>query len=143
MPRLIGSIVFDVETDLLFSRRLSFRFHLQPVALQRARSGKFGFYTPKKSVLFKKELVRQLRGQWKEKPLDQALYVECTFKIERPKTVKRVHHTITPDCSNLIKGLEDAFNKILWKDDSYITHLTVIKKYDESNGIDLDVYCLR
>ena len=31
-----------------------------------------------------------------------------------------VHHTAKPDCSNLVKAIEDACNKVLWADDGQV-----------------------
>jgi Holliday junction resolvase RusA-like endonuclease len=145
MLKCTGSIVLDVESDFVFDNKYTFEFHLKPQANERARYSRINnlFYTPKKTALFKKELLRQLQFQWKQEPLEQALYVECIFKLERQKSVRRPHHIVKPDCSNLIKGVEDAFNGHIWKDDSYITGLMILKKYSDTNGIDLNVYTIK
>jgi len=134
--------VFAGEIRFSFIDKHVFTFAIKTQANERARKGKFGFYTPKKTATFKKELVKLLKEQWKDRPLEKALMLACIIKIKKPKSVKRVFPTVKPDCSNLIKGIEDAFNKILWKDDSVITTLLVSKVYSESDGIDLNVYTL-
>lgn len=37
-----------------------------------------------------------------------------------------------PDCSNIVKGIEDALNGMIWKDDAQIVTLIVRKWYSES-----------
>lgn len=40
-----------------------------------------------------------------------------------------IHHTGKPDCSNLVKAIEDACNAVLFHDDSQIVGLAVDKTY--------------
>jgi Holliday junction resolvase RusA-like endonuclease len=108
---------------------------IEPKPLQRHRHftrGKFsGSYDPSKSD---KNKLCLLSAQYApNKPFDCPLMVNYTFGFKRPKnhyrTGKNSHllkksvptyHTQKPDKSNLEKLVEDAFNKLFWKDDSLI-----------------------
>ena len=49
-------------------------------------------------------------------------------------------HKSTPDLSNLIKFIEDAFNNFLWKDDSLIHTLQASKLWSDKDSIVIEVY---
>ena len=62
--------------------------------------------------------------------------LEVNFYIARPQRLYRkkdgegtVPHTSPPDCSNLVKGVEDAMNGVVYIDDCYIWCLIVTKMY--------------
>jgi len=44
-----------------------------------------------------------------------------------------------PDCSNVLKAVEDAMNGIVYLDDKQISDLTVKKRYGERPGVDVVV----
>lgn len=62
-------------------------------------------------------------------PLGGALIVSIAFSFVRPKTVKRILHTVKPDLDNLIKAVTDPMNKIVWNDDAQILKFEVAKNY--------------
>lgn len=108
-------------------------------------------YTPGKTRSFESEL-RDLVSQessWEEGtpnmptlPLGGALGVHTIFYLPRPKSVKRMYPTTRPDGDNFAKGLLDALNGIVWKDDSQIVDLTIAKRYCDGpiGRIELSVY---
>jgi Holliday junction resolvase RusA-like endonuclease len=49
-------------------------------------------------------------------------------------------HTSKPDIDNLIKGLFDSFNKIVWKDDNQVYEVHSIKKYSFNPGIGVEIW---
>ena len=60
-------------------------------------------------------------------PIDFPVVLEIGFRFPRPtfSTWKKKHagvhqHVTRPDLSNLLKGLEDALNGVLWRDDSLV-----------------------
>lgn len=79
----------------------------------------------------KAEAIRQYRG----KPLEGALEVSVAFSFDRPATVTREHPTVRPDIDGLVKGLLDAWNGVLWKDDAQVVKLTLTKEYDIHPGV--------
>lgn len=87
-------------------------------------------YTPEKTRDFE-ALVRDFaqqaaRGEPFDCPVD--LLVEFRFKIPTSYTKWQrdlaaeglLHHTKKPDCSNLVKAIEDACNGVLFKDDGQV-----------------------
>lgn len=59
-----------------------------------------------------------------------------TFTFARPKSVsvkKRAHMTVAPDCSKLVRGVEDAMIGILFRDDSQIVEIHARKVYGATN----------
>lgn len=90
-----------------------------------------GNYTPEKTRNFEalvKDLAHQAMrgGDPLDCPVD--LLVEFRFRIPEawPKWKRDlagqglVHHTKKPDCSNLVKAIEDACNGVLWRDDGQV-----------------------
>ena len=69
------------------------------------------------------------------------LQVDFVFPWRKSEPQKRialgrVPHTSKPDCSNLVKMLEDVMTKLgFWKDDSQIASLTVTKAWGDKVGI--------
>lgn len=59
---------------------------------------------------------------------DLAVVLNFTF-------TNRVHC----DASNLPKGILDALNKVIWKDDRQIKHLSIDVNYDEVDSFTIDV----
>lgn len=54
--------------------------------------------------------------------------------VERP--------TKKPDCSNLVKGIEDAIKGLVYKDDSQIVSLRVEKYYSEEPRAEVIIECI-
>lgn len=60
-----------------------------------------------------------------------AVYVTITFLLPRPKSTpgKVQHHTKKPDLDKLARGSLDAMKGVLWRDDSQVVDLHVLKHY--------------
>ncbi|MFI6317326.1 RusA family crossover junction endodeoxyribonuclease [Nonomuraea sp. NPDC050556] len=53
--------------------------------------------------------------------LDGPLVAEFCFTFTRGRTVKRLHHTVYPDLSKIIRSTEDALTTAhIWKDDARV-----------------------
>lgn len=65
---------------------------------------------------------------------DGAVRLAIVFFLPRPKSLpqKVKHHTKKPDCSKLLRAVEDALTGVLWKDDSQVVQLVVQKAYATS-----------
>ena len=47
--------------------------------------------------------------------------------------------TTKPDTSNVVKGIEDAMNGIVWHDDAQVVITRTLKIYDESPRVEVEV----
>lgn len=115
----------------------------RPQAKQRARQGKNGFYTPKKTVeaenrigtIVKNEIVK--RRFTKKLPLTGPVYLMVDFEFEMPKDwnqdkkykMNGKPHISRPDTDNLVKTVKDALNGIVFIDDAQVYSLEVTKIY--------------
>jgi len=64
-------------------------------------------------------------------PFECPLHVEMDFHFTRPKSVKRLFHTVKPDVDNLVKFVLDNGNGVVWIDDKQIVKITARKCYDK------------
>ncbi len=72
-------------------------------------------------------------GQLYDGPSDHPFMLSCNFRFEIPASWskakryrasnERLAHTQRPDLKNLLASIEDALNKIIWRDDSQIVVL--------------------
>ncbi len=90
-------------------------------------------YMGREGRAIKNSYIKQTKLQWKNKPLvgNLSIYIELYFGT------KRKH-----DIDNYGKILLDSLSGIVYKDDSQIVDMRVIKKYDKNKGrieIDIDV----
>ena len=110
-----------------------------PIAKGRPRVGKFGTYTPTKTVNYENLVQLCYMDQGEGKKLEGALQmvIDLFFPIPKSYSKKRVEaikemkelHTKKPDASNCLKSIEDALNGFAYDDDSQIVELTVRKHY--------------
>ena len=106
----------------------------QPQPLQRHRHGKFGSYLPPKSREYREILQWEAKKQG-AKMLDGAIFLTLLFEFEVPKSLSKKKkqerqgkpHASKPDLDNLVKAVLDAYNGILYADDSQITNLVAYK----------------
>jgi len=114
-------------------------FDLKPIPKARPRVTRTHTYSPKSNVVFKNEVQRIARKQYRYDPLLGALQITAIFTFKRPKTVRRRYHTVRPDCDNLLKGLLDALNGVLYKDDCQVVECYGIKEYGNEDQISIIV----
>ncbi|MGH2663664.1 MAG: RusA family crossover junction endodeoxyribonuclease [Actinomycetota bacterium] len=99
---------------------------IQPVALSRARVTFKGrgasAHNEEKDVQFRKDLQTLWRNaRLVSEPLEDRLLVVMTFQGKsRTPLGQRLNE---PDLTNLLKAVEDAGNKHLWRDDRQIKFL--------------------
>lgn len=103
----------------------------QPRPRITVRAGFANAYTPKDHPIHAYRDAIAL--SWRPRPqLDGPLRLEIELVFTRPKSArKRQWHTVKPDASNVVKGIEDALNGLAWKDDSQVIELVVRKGYGE------------
>lgn len=133
--------------------RIQFTVFGTPVAQGRPRfSSQGGFtraYDPKRSKDFKKyvQLVAAENRQAKllEGPLQLQvkIYKPSLKSFSKKKKVAaeagNLRPITKPDVDNYVKGIKDACNKILWRDDSQVVDMSVSKWYSEIPRIEVAV----
>jgi len=96
---------------------------------------------------WKDSVVYAMKKVYEGELLRGSLRLIVTFCMPRPKNhfgtgnnqgvLKKtapIYHTTRPDCTKLVRSLEDALNKILWVDDSQIAEQRISKIYDQQPG---------
>ncbi len=97
-------------------------------------------YDPERSKKFKNDLKILIKER-KPEILDVPVVLSCKIYIKRPKTVTREFPEVKPDLSNYIKGIEDAMNGLVYKDDSKIIgYRDCAKYYRDCPGISVILY---
>lgn len=98
--------------------------------------------------------IRAVIEAGKHKPVfagPVALVVEFTLK--RPKSHYRADgtlkpgaplpHTVKPDATKLLRGIEDAMAGIMWHDDAQVAAQSVLKGYGDTPGAAVFVYPIK
>jgi Holliday junction resolvase RusA-like endonuclease len=70
--------------------------------------------------------------------------LRATFRFQMPKptsgkAAKRIHPTVRPDVDGLAKGLLDALNGIVYRDDAAVVELRLVKLYGGPPGVEITV----
>ncbi len=112
----------------------------QPVAKGRPRVGKWGAYTPEKTVNYENLVKYSYIDKYKDSEvLKAALGIEIKFYFQIPKSTSKKNRelmlkgeilpTKKPDIDNCIKIITDALNTIAYKDDNQIVVARAYKYY--------------
>ncbi|MED4532338.1 RusA family crossover junction endodeoxyribonuclease [Metabacillus fastidiosus] len=97
-------------------------------------------------LAYKDQIKWIVKQQLKDRKLLMgALEVEISFMMPIPKSwsnVKRQqmvgeYHTKKPDTDNLVKGVFDSLNKLVWQDDNKVAKVTAVKSYGEVPGMEI------
>ena len=103
---------------------------------KRHRHSRWGTYDP--SSKDKKKVVSSIVSQYLEKPIDNAIYLEINFYLQRPKShwnkyslksTAPKYKTTKPDIDNHIKFYMDCMSGICYKDDNQIISLVSSKNW--------------
>jgi Holliday junction resolvase RusA-like endonuclease len=114
------------------------------------RGGFVQTYTDAKTLKYEDAIqfcAKQAMGSSKplEGPVSVYLYIRVSIPASYSKAVKKacleddIKPTKKPDADNTAKVFLDAFNKIVYKDDSQIVDLHVKKVYSAIEGVDVMV----
>ena len=115
----------------------------------KTKRGKVVMYDPKESRDYK-SYVRLIASQHRPKsPLEGQLEVFIKIYRRMPKSITKkrrqaviegIHRPITkPDLTNIAKGIEDALNGIIYKDDSQIVDLHISKYYSDRPRVEVQI----
>ena len=132
---------------------IKFTLYGEPVPAGRpkftVRSGYAIAYTPKKTRNAMSDMRMQSIQYKPDKPLEGAIILTVTIYRSIPKSFSKkkiemaengILRPITrPDVSNYLKGIEDAFNKIMWNDDSQIVRIIAGKYYSDRPRIEIEI----
>lgn len=115
-------------------------------AVRMTQAGKWTSKTAQRYLAYKKLIGLELNKICKT-PTKQPVSIKILFVMPIPPSwskKKRMdaigsYHTSKPDIDNLIKGLFDAANKILWQDDNQVVRCNTTKIYGEKPCIEFEV----
>ncbi|MGJ9460306.1 RusA family crossover junction endodeoxyribonuclease [Oceanobacillus sp. CF4.6] len=130
----------------------------QPIPQGRPRAGKIRYgkkkgstvlYDPKESKEYK-QYVSLIAQQYAPKiPVEAPLSVQMKIYRQIPKSTTKKDRELylsglkrpvtKPDGSNYAKGIEDALNGIIYKDDSQIVDLQVSKYYSDNPRVEIRI----
>ena len=134
--------------------RIEFTIPGQPVGKGRpkfARKGGFvRAYTPEKTASYENLVAMAAHDAMKGKSLilgaadvTVRMYVSVPSSWSKKKIIAALAGEIRPitkpDMDNVVKGIFDAMNGIVWKDDSQVTDCSVIKRYAETPRAEVTV----
>ena len=128
------------------SKSISFTVPGEPVGKQRPRfSRKSGrTYTPEKTVNYETLVRLSYQQQVDAEPFerDKPLALKLEIYQQIPNSVskkkremmigKKILPTKRPDCSNVLKAVEDALNTVAYYDDSQLVKVHVVKYFSEN-----------
>lgn len=121
----------------------------QPVAKGRHRvaviNGRAHAYTPAKTVNYEASVAFAGKGAMVGKDLlEGPLSVTLFAHFMTPKRGKKAgdYHTARPDADNIAKAANDALNGIVWRDDSQVASMQIIKTYADSPQLVIEVRAL-
>jgi Holliday junction resolvase RusA-like endonuclease len=132
---------------------IKFTVYGTPVAQGRPRFSTQGgsprAYDPKKSNDFKK-YVKLVASQHRPESLLEGplqllvkVYKPTLQSFSKKKKVDAesgaLRPVTKPDVDNYVKGIKDACNKVIWKDDSQVVELSASKWYSETPRIEVMV----
>lgn len=125
----------------------------QPIATGRARFANGVTYTPQRTRTWQgiaRTAAAEALGS--APPLAAPLTLDVTFYMPVPQSWPswkreaaiegRIVPAGKPDMDNLLKNVEDAFNKVVWNDDTQVCETIARKRYAESPRTDVCVYTM-
>lgn len=127
-----------------------------PVAKGRPRVGKFGTFTPQKTVYYENLVSYTFTEKYPSfKPLKGELKMNIIAVFEPPKSwsnkkrkealpctddsLSAIGKTTKPDLDNIVKSITDSLNGIAYKDDAQITSLLAYKVYGEQAKVIIEI----
>ncbi len=114
-------------------------------AVRTTQRAKYKSDSYKRYKRYKRDIrlyANQLMGN--QEPTECAVSVDITFYMPIPKSRKNKlkpgdPHVVKPDIDNLIKGVFDAINGKVWKDDNQVMRVNAKKVYSDTPGILMEV----
>lgn len=121
-----------------------------PLGKQRHRSGRYGQYTPIKTVNYETQVRERFAACYPTRELMLGpLVIEIRAYLAIPKSATKkkraamlaniIRPTKKPDYDNISKIIGDALNGVAYKDDSQIVSATIHKYYSDNPRVELSV----
>jgi len=124
-----------------------------PIAQARPRATRRGnkimMYDPKESREYKEFVALIAKQHAPKNPYEGALQVAINIYRQIPKNTTKKNRALflkgikrpvsKADTSNYVKGIEDALNGIIYKDDSQIVDLYASKFYSENPRVEVTI----
>ena len=115
-----------------------------------ARKGSYvTAYDPEKCRNYKAYIRHLAAERYKDKPLEGAVGVRILIHRQAPKSLSKtkkamalegaLRPTTKPDIENLSKGILDALNGIVWRDDAQIVRLEIEKWYSDQPRAEIEI----
>lgn len=128
----------------------------KPQGKARPRIGKFGAYTPQKTVLYENTVKNTFKKQFpKFEPITGEIKVKITALFEVPKSyskkkregllpIEGIEHSGAgyphkPDADNISKIILDSLNGLAYVDDAQVTCLLVFKEYGYEDKVIVEI----
>ncbi len=135
---------------------IQFTVYGEPVAQGRPRAttiaGRARLYDPAKSRNYKEYVKMAAAEHAPSALLEGPLLLNVTVYRSIPKSFSKkktaqaeageLRPTSKPDVDNYVKGIKDALNKVIWKDDSQVVSVMVAKFYSQKPRIEVKVQAL-
>ena len=126
----------------------------QPVAKGRPRFARRGArimaYTDAKTATYENRVrAAAMNAMVGIEPLQGPVALMLTLNLQIPASwsnkrrgmaaVGTIAATKKPDADNILKGIKDGCNGIVWRDDAQVIHIVLHKKYSETPGAYVEV----
>lgn len=72
-------------------------------------------------------------------PIEGAININLTFRLKKPKSVKREQPSVMPDLDRLVRGVGDSLTGVAYVDDGQIVEIHARKIYAEPEGVDVEI----
>ena len=135
---------------------LEFEIIGKPIGKARPRLGRYGTYTPQKTVNYESLISYTFTQKYPNfKPYEGEIKVKIEAIFEVPKSYSKkkresllpipgikysgAGYPHKPDVDNITKIILDSLNGITYKDDSQVTCLLIFKEYGEQAKVKVQI----
>jgi Holliday junction resolvase RusA-like endonuclease len=126
----------------------------KPGSKGRPRLGRYGTYTPTKTVNYENLVKYSFLNKYKPEPIEGAVKMKITAIFEVPKSYSKkqremllpdevsghgAFYTKKPDVDNLSKIIQDALNGLAYHDDAQISASLTFKEYGYESKVIVEI----
>lgn len=127
--------------------RVDFVIPGQPVAKGRARFARRGAhvvaYTPAKTASYENLVkIAATLAMCGTQPTAAPVFLSVTLNLQIPASWSKKRQALAaagsiaatkkPDADNVLKGIKDGCNGIIWRDDAQVVRIIIVKRYSET-----------